>query len=414
VVDGNTIAQPEPPVKADNTFAGWHSDTAYTKPWDFASDTVTANTALYAKWTAVVRFDANGGETAPPDQTVTSGMVMPSPANPARTGWTFAGWHKEAAGTTPWNFAADIVSGDMTLYAKWEIVSVTKINNVPVDGLINETLDLSAVEAVPPNASVKTIVWTVRDPGTTGVNASIVDGPFTPAAAGTLTLTATIRGGRLDASGNIVDYTENFSVKIAAIRKVTDIVNVPTDAVVDIDVDLSGAEVIPPNATNKTIVWSVKTAGAGVAAISGSVFKPTAAGTLTLTATIVNGDEDEADALHDYAKDFEIAVHTQASAPGNVGLVEDTTIKLYAGTGNDAVLLPAGTVITVAKNSTYIVRIDSSYANVVWHLNGRRSTATGNRLYLDTGKTGMVKVTVEATTRGGGVDTGTHTFSIVE
>jgi hypothetical protein len=90
---------------------------------------------------------------------------------------------------------------------------------------------------------------------------------------------------------------------------------------------------------------------------------------------------------------------------------EDTTVKLYANA--DATPLPAGTVTTVAKNTTYVVRIDSSYANVVWYLNGRRSTATGSRLYLDTGKTGLVKATVEAV-RNGVTDTGTHTFSIVE
>jgi hypothetical protein len=277
-----------------------------------------------------------------------------------------------------------------------------------VDGLINETLDLSAAEAVPSNASVKTIAWTVRDPGTTNVNAS---SPFIPATAGTLILTATIHNGKLDASGNIVDYTEDFSVKIAAIRKVTGIVNVPTDGFRDVKVDLGGAMVLPANTTNKTIVWIVKTPGAGVSTISGSVFTPSATGTLELTATIVNGDEDEGGALRNYTQDFSITVVDVPPVTGGVGMEEDTTVKLYANAG--ATPLSAGTVTTVAKNTTYFVRIDSSYTNVVWHLNGRRSTATGNRLYLDTGKTGLVKVTVEAA-KGGVTDTGTHTFSIVE
>ena len=406
-LEGGTVAQPADPARAGNAFAGWFKEAAVINPWDFAVDTVTANTTLYAKWTAVVRFDPNGGGPAPEDQTVTSGSLISRPADPALGGKSFAGWHKEAAGTNPWDFASDTVTANTTLYARWEIIFVTGIVNVPEGGMINEALNLSQASVVPADASVKTIVWTVKDPGTTGVNAST----FTPTAAGTLILTATVQGGGKDASGNPADYARDFSFKITAIRKVTDIVNVPTNGFTGIAVDLSGAAVIPANASYKDIVWTLKDPGTtGVAAISGAAFTPAAAGTLVVTASVAEGDEDETGALRDYTKDFSIAVDTPVSTPGGIGLGEDTTIKFYANA--DSTPLSASAVTVVARDSVYFVRILTGYTNAVWHLNGKRSTATGNRLYLDTGKTGLVKVTVEAAANGGAVDTGTHTFKI--
>jgi len=47
--------------------------------------------------------------------------------------------------------------------------------------------------------------------------------------------------------------------------------------------------VAPTNATNKTIVWSVKSAGTTGATINGNILTTTAEGTVTITATIANG-----------------------------------------------------------------------------------------------------------------------------
>jgi uncharacterized repeat protein (TIGR02543 family) len=412
VPGGMTVAEPDEPVLPNNTFGGWHSDAACAQPWDFAVDTVGGNLTLYAKWTAMVHFDANGGSPAPASQTVPSGSLIPvKPGDPAFAGKSFIGWHTSLDAGAAWNFDSDTVGGDMILYARWEFVPVTKIN-APGEGTTKKPLSLGAAEIIPPNATNKTIVWTVKDPGTTGVTA-ISGNTFTPAAAGTLILTATIQGGRLGPSGNTVDYTEDFTIRITTVvRSVTGIRNVPTNGFTNSDVNLGGAAVIPPDAANKTIVWTVKDPGStGVAAISGSVFRPAAAGTLVLTATVKNGVEGEPGALRDYTQDFVIEVEAPPDpAPGSVGLGDDTTIKLYANA--ETTPLPAAEVTRLQKNSSYSVRIDAEYTEIVWHLNGRRSTAGGSILYLDTGKAGVVKVTVEAKTKGGSSDSGTHTFRI--
>ncbi|GHV71849.1 hypothetical protein AGMMS49928_25690 [Spirochaetia bacterium] len=88
---------------------------------------------------------------------------------------------------------------------------------------------------------------------------------------------------------------------------VTGITNGPSAATAGTPLVLSGT-VQPSNATNKTIVWTVKDAGETGAAISGSTLNTTAAGSATVTATIVNGIA----AGTDYAKDFIIAVTVDA------------------------------------------------------------------------------------------------------
>jgi len=85
---------------------------------------------------------------------------------------------------------------------------------------------------------------------------------------------------------------------------VTDIIDVPTTATVDSALTLSGT-VIPSNATNKTIVWSVQDAGSTGATITeGDILNTTAAGVVTVRATIINGTS----ASSNYLQDFDITV----------------------------------------------------------------------------------------------------------
>jgi uncharacterized repeat protein (TIGR02543 family) len=111
-----------------------------------------------------VSFNTNGGSAAPAPQTLTRGGLAAKPAaDPVLAGKNFAGWYKEAAGTTPWNFAADTVTANTTIYAKWDFVPVSNISNVPKDGIIGEILNLSGALVEPSDASLRTIVWSVKE-----------------------------------------------------------------------------------------------------------------------------------------------------------------------------------------------------------------------------------------------------------
>ena len=51
---------------------------------------------------------------------VKSGEKVSQPNNPTRFGYDFKGWYQESACTNSWAFYTDVVTCDMTLYAKWE------------------------------------------------------------------------------------------------------------------------------------------------------------------------------------------------------------------------------------------------------------------------------------------------------
>ena len=63
-----------------------------------------------------VAFDAQGGSYVAPRYVAKNKMVS-EPAAPTRDGYTFLGWY--TAEGEKWDFAKDVVTSDMTLYAKW-------------------------------------------------------------------------------------------------------------------------------------------------------------------------------------------------------------------------------------------------------------------------------------------------------
>ena len=90
-----------------------------------------------------VTFDAQGGSTVT-SLKVEHGKTVTQPDNPARDEFTFGGWYKERACTTPWNFATDTVTADITLYAKWtpvapatELFAITYSANPAAGGSIS-------------------------------------------------------------------------------------------------------------------------------------------------------------------------------------------------------------------------------------------------------------------------------------
>ena len=63
-----------------------------------------------------VAFDAQGGSYVAPRYVAKNKMVS-EPVAPTRDGYTFLGWY--TAEGEKWDFAKDVVTADMTLYAKW-------------------------------------------------------------------------------------------------------------------------------------------------------------------------------------------------------------------------------------------------------------------------------------------------------
>lgn len=116
---GGTASEPVAPTKDGFKFVRWTTDVAGIQPYDFNSE-VTAPVTLYAQWAVAhkVTFDSTGG-SAVDTQLVGDGEKASAPANPTRTGYTFAGWRTDATGGAAYDFNTAPVTGDLTLYAQW-------------------------------------------------------------------------------------------------------------------------------------------------------------------------------------------------------------------------------------------------------------------------------------------------------
>jgi len=320
-------------------------------------------------------------------------------------------------------------SGTATVTVVTPFVPVTNIADVPTTTVAGTPLTLTGM-VLPDNATNKTIVWSIKNAGTTGAGISTgvsyeyINGILTPVtsisittqAEGTLILTATVKNGA--ATGT--DYTQDFTITVTAppapaayalsigaftggkvtadtlsaaegatilltavpdpgyqlnsisayktgdpatavaltgfqsltaltgtlvmpafdvtviatfsksFIPVTDITGIPTTITAGEPLALTGL-VLPDNATNKTIVWSIKDAGTTGAGISTGVsyeyingiltpvtsisITTQAKGTLILTATVKNG----AATGTDYTQDFTITV-TAPPAPAAYAL----------------------------------------------------------------------------------------------
>ena len=126
-----------PPTRTGYTFGGYWTNSGgqyynqeggayYNKKWD-----QTANTTLYAKWTAnkyTVKFNGNSNTSGSmSDQSFTYDVAQNLTANAfSRTGYTFAGWNTKRDGTgTLYSDGESVINlnstsdGQITLYAQW-------------------------------------------------------------------------------------------------------------------------------------------------------------------------------------------------------------------------------------------------------------------------------------------------------
>jgi formylglycine-generating enzyme required for sulfatase activity len=129
---------------------------------------------------------------------------------------------------------------------------------------------------------------------------------ITSVAAGTATITVSA-DGYTDATIEVTVGADGVAA-VGAITpgvflSVTGITGIPIHGMAGIDITLNGT-VVPANAANKTIVWSVKNAGGTGAGITGNILSTTGEGTLVLTATIANGTATGTD----FTRDFNITI----------------------------------------------------------------------------------------------------------
>ena len=142
VEEGSEIKLPENIfTKSSYIFAGWATsadgDVSYS---DKAKITVTGNTTLYAKWTAItytITYEANGGTNADGNPAgYTSETETITLLAPLREYFDFGGWYtdSEFSDSSRKTEIAKGSSGNITLYVKWTVAAenaVNAINSLP-------------------------------------------------------------------------------------------------------------------------------------------------------------------------------------------------------------------------------------------------------------------------------------------
>ncbi len=199
VAYGTTIAQPATPTKTGYTFNVWSPTPAATMP--------AANTEYTATWTAKqynitykdqgdAAFSGVHGSGYPTKHTYGSATELVSPT---KSGYNFLGWYdnSECTGDAITTIAANSITADITLYAKWEVAARTVTITAPTNGTITVSYNDGSAQSF--TSGSRNIA-----PGTT----------LTITAVGTsghdlATLTV---GGKGFTSGNTLTLTENITI----------------------------------------------------------------------------------------------------------------------------------------------------------------------------------------------------------
>lgn len=168
------------------------------------------------KTTYTVTFESNGG-TEITQAVVEEGKLLDEPTEPDKDGFDFQGWFKEVGLTTEWDFEVDVVTENITLYAKWT-TSDQGLVDAAYDWL--SLGDLSALTNASPRLILPTtkdgvaISWSIDKMDYIAAN-GLISQPTFEEGNQTVTLTATLVKGS-------ISRTKTFTATVIALPSVED------------------------------------------------------------------------------------------------------------------------------------------------------------------------------------------------
>ena len=205
------------PERQYYTFDGW-----FTEATD--GEVVTAESAfartedltLYAHWTLnsfIVTFNPNGGTVGTSEIRAYCGQALGTLPTPSRTGFTFNGWFTAASGGSQVTASTTYsVANDITLYARWTVLSYT-VSWSTGTGYSITVKRTSSPYAGAPTGNLSS--------GSTVYYGDVLSITYTPATGYTLgshgstsvTVTGNVGGSIIYASATVNSYTYNVVYK---------------------------------------------------------------------------------------------------------------------------------------------------------------------------------------------------------
>ena len=268
------ITAPTTITRTGYTFVDWYATEAAATAWNFATDLITQDTTLHARWTAnpyTITLDPNGGTVTPTTHSVTYDTAVGTLPMPVRAGFTFAGWFTAATGGTQYTATTPYTTaGAMTLHAQWgHIVTFDTHGGTTV-----------ASQTVVTGSSISTSPVTTR----TGYT---FNGWYTAATGGTaitfpLIVTANITiHAQWTATSTPPPPPTTVSVTGVSLNRTTLPLAVGKTETLSITV-------APATATNKAVTWSSSNPAVATVSANGTV-TAVAEGTATITVRTVDG-----------------------------------------------------------------------------------------------------------------------------
>ena len=190
------------------------------------------------------------------------------------------------------------------------------------------------------------------------------------------------------AISDTVNLTAAATVTPQTFVPVTDITGVPAAATAGTPLTLIGT-VVPADATNKTIAWSVQDAGDTGAAIADNILSTTAAGIVIVRATITNGLTESTN----YTQDFSITVTT---AP-------ITTYTVTASARSGGSISPNGPVdVTEGGTQTFTITSNPGYRISSVTVDGAPQGVITTYTFTNVAANHTIDATFTGTNAGGG------------
>ena len=199
-----------------------------------------------------VTFNSNGGSSVA-SQTVLEGSTATRPADPTKSGYTFAGWYKDSSLTTAYNFST-AVTANITLYAKWT-ENAAEPTDDNVFTLTNTLIDGQRVVIYHPDRgyAISNVVSSSNSSRLTGQTVTVSNGTITnPADAVIWTVQAASNGFYLvDASGNKLSNKNGSGLLLNSTNTIWKVVTASTSNCVYVR-DVSNSKEIESTGSSNT------------------------------------------------------------------------------------------------------------------------------------------------------------------